>query len=82
MAHIEIRVNGTFGQVFVDGQEVHGVRKVSFELEVKTKCPIVKLELVATDMTIDGSGIVPELPDLFKPFYRKVEVADLGGSGN
>lgn len=76
MAHIEIKADGIFGEVFVDGQKVNGVRKVSYELCVDNKAPVLKLELLATDMTIDSNGVVPELPDVFKPFYKRIEPTD------
>lgn len=73
MANIKIEANGTFGKIFVDGQEVRGVRKASYELSIDNKAPVLKLELVATDMTIDSNGVIPELPDVFKPFYKRIE---------
>ena len=73
MAHIEIKSQGIFGTVFVDGKEVNGVRKVSYEISVDGKVPIVKLELLGTDVSIDSNGVIPELPDVFKPFYKKIE---------
>lgn len=73
MAHIEIKTKGLFGEVIVDGQKVNGVRRVSFDLCVDNKAPVLKLELVATDMVIDSRGVLPALPDIFKPFYKKIE---------
>lgn len=73
MAHIEIKSEGIFGKVLVDGKEVDGVRKVSYELSVDGKVPVVKLELLGTDVAIDSKGVIPELPDIFKPFYKRIE---------
>ena len=71
MAHIEIKSRGIFGQVFVDGKKINGVRKVSYEISIDGKVPIVKLELSGTDVFIDSNGAIPELPDVFKPFYER-----------
>ena len=71
MAHIEIKSRGIFGTVFVDGKEINDVRKVSYELSVDGKTPVVKLELLATDVAIDAKDVIPELPDVFKPFYER-----------
>ena len=73
MAHIEIKTHGIYGIVFVDGKEVHDVRKVSYEPSADEKAPIVKMELLATDVAIDAKGVIPELPDVFKPFYKRIE---------
>lgn len=76
MARIEIITTGNIGRVIVDGKEVNGVRRVSYDLSVTNDAPIVKLELVASDMTIDSNGVIPELPDVFKPFYKRIEPTD------
>lgn len=73
MARIEIESHGIFGKVLVDGKEVEGVRKVSYELSVDGKVPVVKLELLGTDVAINSNGLIPELPDVFKPFYKRIE---------
>jgi hypothetical protein len=73
MAHIEIKSHGIFGTVFVDGKEINDVRKVSYELSIDGSTPVVELELLATDIAIDAKGVIPELPDVFKPFYKKIE---------
>lgn len=67
--HIEIKNIGIFTEVFVDGKKINGVRKVKFEHGVPN-APVLQLELIATDMAIDTKNI-PELPDVFKPFYEK-----------
>lgn len=73
MAHIEIKSHGIFGTVFVDGKEINDVRKVRYELSIDGRTPVVELELLATDIAIDAKGVIPELPDVFKPFYKNIE---------
>lgn len=75
MAKIEIKSHGCFGQVFIDGKEVE-VRKASYEISAGN-IPVVKLELVGTeDISISATRINPELPDVYKPFYKKIEPTD------
>ncbi len=68
--HIEIKQKGIATEIFIDGQKVKGVRKVSFERDFTNLAPVLQLEFLATDMSIDGV-IVPDLPDALKPFYEK-----------
>lgn len=82
MAHIEIKSDGIFGKVFVDGKEVKGVRKVSYEIAVDGNTPVLKLELLATDIAIDANGVLPELPEVFKPFYKRIVTDDETGSAD
>ncbi len=79
MAHIEIKSRGIFGTVFVGGKEINDVRKVSYELSVDGGTPVVKLELLATDIAIDAKGVIPELPDVFKPFYERKRQSEQEG---
>ena len=75
MAKIEIKSNGFMGKVFVDGKEIE-VRKASYEISAGN-IPVVKLELVGTDeVSISANGVIPELPDVFKPFYKKIETTE------
>lgn len=63
-------------RVFIDGHEIHGIRKLSFERDAaaQDKVPVLRLDLMAADMTVDFPG-VPELPDVLKPYYVKKESA-------
>lgn len=70
--HIEIKQNGMLTEIFVDGRKINGVRKVSFEYSCDNLLPVLKLDLLATDMAVDAT-LVPELPEVFKPFYKKVQ---------
>lgn len=68
MASIRIETNGVTAKIYVDEKEVPGVRRYSVEHEAGN-IPIVQLDLVGTDLTVDGNQIIPELPEVFKPFY-------------
>ena len=48
--------NGSvFTEVFLDGKQIHGVRGIRFENSVNKKIPIVTLDLVGLDVSIDGA---------------------------
>ena len=68
---IEIRVDGAKARIFSDGKEIQGVR--GYELShYAGGIAELKLDLMATDLTISGN-ILPELPDVYKPFYVRRE---------
>jgi hypothetical protein len=69
--HIQIIQDGIATKVYVDGTELDGVRKVSFEHE-GGKEPVLKIDLMAADITVDTTKI-PALPEIFKPFYVRKE---------
>ena len=66
--HIEIKQKGIATEIFIDGQKIHGVRKVKFEYDQKNRAPILQIDILATDMEID-EVMVPALPEVLKPFY-------------
>lgn len=70
--HIEINQDGITAEIFIDGKKLNGVRKIGFEYECKNHVPVLKLELLATDMSID-TQVIPELPEVYKGFYKKIE---------
>lgn len=72
MAKVEINSKGIEGHIFVDGKEVPDVRSYSISHSAGGS-PVFKLEIVTDDLILDGSGFVPELPDVFKPFYKSVD---------
>lgn len=72
MAKVEIRSNGVEGHVFVDGKEVPDVRGYSIS-HYAGGLPVFKLEIVTTDLVLDGSGFLPQLPDVYKPFYKSID---------
>ena len=72
MPEIKIMQDGPcVTRVFIDGQEIHGIRKMSFERDAtQSEIPILKLDLVATNLTVD-SPMLLELPDVYKGWYEK-----------
>lgn len=70
---IEIRANGYQSKIFIDGVEVKGIRSYSIEHEAGRK-PILRVDLVATDVTVDCGGILPELPYPISQYYKKKDV--------
>ncbi len=68
--HIEIKQDGVFTKVFVDGKELHGIRNICFRHSVDDmdSVPVLKIDLIACDVDID-TRIVPDLPEFFKPYY-------------
>lgn len=66
--HIEIKQKGIVTEIFIDGQKIHGVRKVKFEYDHANHVPVLQMEFLATDMEIDGV-MAPSLPEVLKPFY-------------
>ena len=74
MAHIEIKQEGCFPRVILDGKDIsHMVRAFSFGMDASKdkECPVLHLDLVATDLAID-SKCVPALPNIFKPYYKPI----------
>ena len=66
--HIEIKQKGIVTEVFIDGQKIHGVRKIKFEREQSDRAPVLQMEILATDIGID-CVMVPDFPEVLKPFY-------------
>lgn len=65
---IKIKQEGIRTLVYMDGEQIHGIRGIHFDRTVDGECPILKLDILATDMEIDCVA-VPELPDVLKDFY-------------
>lgn len=72
MAKVEIKSKGNWAQIFIDGVKVPDVRGYSIS---HTACglPVFKLDVRADDVMFDGCGFIPELPEIFKPFYERIE---------
>lgn len=66
---IEIKQEGTLTKVFMDGEQIHGVRGIHYENMGATERPILRLDIIAADMTLD-CPVIPNLPDIYKPFYE------------
>ena len=73
---IQIKQDGIRTLVYMDGKQIHGVRGIYFERTAGNDFPNLMLDIIAADMELDCVSI-PELPEVFKPFYeRKVEMKD------
>lgn len=70
MANVEIRTKGPVGHVYINGKEVPDVRGYSIS-HFAGSFPVFKLEIAANELVLNGDGFVPELPDIYKPFYER-----------
>ncbi len=61
--------NGTT-HLYQDGKEIHGIKSLSFSHDAMTDKPELKVIFADDDIEID-SYVVPELPEFYKPFYKK-----------
>lgn len=53
LSNVKIQSNGTETHVFVDGQEIKGLQRVSFSHDV-THMPKVTLDIFPHSVTLDG----------------------------
>lgn len=66
---VRIESKGCVTKIYVDGVEVNGVRRVSFLHDKESDaCPVLRIELLAEQITIDTSQIFA-LPEAYHPFY-------------
>jgi len=65
---IEVKTKGLNSRVYVNGQELHGVRTVHFTHEAG-KLPVMSVDYVAADLYLDGE-FVPTLPHPFDKWYE------------
>lgn len=68
---IEIRQKGIQTRILIDGKELRGVRGFSIT-QKGGQTPTLRLDLLATDMTID-TACIPALPDVFKNWYTFID---------
>lgn len=66
---VRIENRGALTKVYVDGEELHGVKSIEFLHDKTVKSfPILKIELLAESISID-TNMVFELPEFYHPFY-------------
>lgn len=70
MATIKIVTKGPMGKIFVNGKEVPDVRGYLISHKAG-ELPVFRLDIIASDITFNGSGFLPELPEVFKDFYEQ-----------
>lgn len=51
---IEIRTDGAFSEIYVDGHQLKGVRRFKLEHGVGNQFPILTVDLNALNLSIDG----------------------------
>lgn len=69
MAKIHIETTGCRGHVWVDGKEVPDVRRFSVSGR-GGELPVFHLEIVGNEITFDGDGVIPVLPEPWAAFYE------------
>ena len=73
---IEIRQKGILTEIYIDGTRLNGVRGFSIS-QKGGQMPILSLDLLACDMTID-TACIPALPDVFQGWYELIPEARKG----
>ena len=71
--HIVIKTDWVSTEIFVNGKRLERVKKVSFSKD-GMNMPVLSIDLVATDVTID-SNVIPELPEVFRGYYEPTFVS-------
>lgn len=69
MANIKIESNGALAHIYIDGEEVSDVRRYSIK-HSGGELPVFTLDVMASEITLDGDGFVPALPEAFRPYYK------------
>jgi hypothetical protein len=70
MATIEIKTKGPSGKIFINGKEVPDVRGYLISHKAG-RLPVFRMDIIASDITFNGSEFLPELPEVFKDFYEQ-----------
>lgn len=66
---VRIENKGSVTKVYVDGEELNGVRRVEFSHDKTVKdFPVLKLDILAERVSIDSPQIF-DLPEIYHPFY-------------
>ena len=62
--------NGAKATIYINGQQVPDVTEYSIN-QTAGGLPTFDLSVLASKLTFDGDGFIPELPEIFKPFYTR-----------
>ena len=73
MATIKIKTDGIKGEVYINGKKVPDVLSYTISHEAMS-LPVLQLDILASDITFEGDGFLPELPEIFKEFYVRRDV--------
>lgn len=66
--HIAIKIDGVDTKILIDGKELEGVRSYCLSQDTITRVPILKIDLLAMDLSID-TKLIPALPEPYQPYY-------------
>ncbi len=69
--HIEIKIDGRNTKIFIDGKELKGIRSYCLSQNSETKLPILQINLLAMDLSID-TKMIPALPEPYSPYYMSL----------
>lgn len=76
--HIEIKIDGIKPTILIDGKELEGIRSYCLSQDFETKVPILKIELLAMELSMD-TNTLPILPEPYQPYYvSKAELVEKG----
>ena len=66
---VVIRNKGRVTKVFVDGEELKGVKSVKFSHgALDTEFPVINIELLAEQLRLETAQIFA-LPEVYRPYY-------------
>ena len=67
---IVIKTDGPRTKIFVDGKKLEGVKgyRLTQDVRENNSLPVLQIDLAATNLTLE-TECIPELPDMYKPFY-------------
>ena len=55
---IEIRTDGAFSEIYVDGHKLNGVRSFKLEHGVGNQLPVLTVDLNALNLSVDGKMLM------------------------
>lgn len=76
---IEIRESETKTEILINGVNIADKCSSYMVEHLPGKPPVLHLTLPASEMMLQGR-LVPELPEVFKPFYEPKKIKCAGGS--
>lgn len=71
-SRIEIKTDGAFSQIFIDGKKLNGVRNYKLE-HAAGEAPTLTLDLNAFDLTVNGQML------LMQKGVGEIDIKDISG---
>lgn len=69
LPQVRIENKGSVTRVYVDGNELNGIRSINFLHDREmSDIPVLRMELLAEKVSIDTAQVF-ELPEVYHPFY-------------